>query len=145
MAGITITVQDRGVLDALGELIRRGENLAPALRDVGEHLLNSTHDRFDAEVAPDGTPWAPLSPAYARRKKKNPDKILVLDGYLEDFPAASVDEHSVAIGTNRIYGATHQFGDERRHIPARPFLGLSDADRAEVLSIFGEYLTGHPA
>lgn len=31
--------------------------------DIGEHLLNATDERFEAERAPDGTPWAPLSPA----------------------------------------------------------------------------------
>lgn len=31
--------------------------------DIGEHLLNATDERFEAERAPDGTAWAPLSPA----------------------------------------------------------------------------------
>ena len=43
-------------------------------------------------------------------------------------------------GTDRKYGATHQFGDPRRNIPARPFLGLSDDDHREVLDILQEHL-----
>ena len=31
--------------------------------DVGEYMLNATDARFEAERAPDGTAWAPLSPA----------------------------------------------------------------------------------
>jgi phage gpG-like protein len=40
-----------------------------------------------------------------------------------------------AVGTNLIYGATHQFGDEERGIPARPYLGLSDDDRRAVVRV----------
>lgn len=45
---------------------------------------------------------------------------------------------SVAVGTNEAYGPTHQFGDDNRNIPARPFLGLSDAD--DVLDIVENHL-----
>ncbi len=44
--------------------------------DIGEHLVNATGERFEAERAPDGAPWAPLSPAtlisgYQKRAKAN--------------------------------------------------------------------------
>lgn len=38
------------------------------LADIGEHLLNVHKDRFDEQRAPDGTPWAPLSPETLARK-----------------------------------------------------------------------------
>ncbi|RMH22224.1 MAG: phage virion morphogenesis protein, partial [Gammaproteobacteria bacterium] len=31
-------------------------------------------------------------------------------------------------------------GDEKRNIPARPFLGLSDADRAEIVAALERHL-----
>jgi len=37
-----------------------------------------------------------------------------------------VNGEEVAIGTNVEYAATHQYGDENRNIPARPFLELSN-------------------
>lgn len=44
----------------------------------------------------------------------------------------------MAVGTNEVYGPTHQFGDGNRNIPARPFLGLPDAD--DVLDIVENHL-----
>ena len=39
------------------------------------------------------------------------------------------------VGTNLVYGAVHQFGSAEgsdQNIPARPYLGLSDEDRADI-------------
>lgn len=44
------------------------------------------------------------------------------------------------LGTATVYGATHQLGDSERNIPARPYLGLSDAVRAELVDILHDYL-----
>ncbi len=143
MAGarITIDIDDREVLAVLDQLLARLDDPTPALRDIGEALLNSHHRRFEEQVAPDGTPWAPLSPAYQAKKKKNKDKILVLDGYLSGLLTYQVSSDGLELGTNRIYGATHQFGAPQRNIPARPFLGLSEDDRTEVLEILSDHLT----
>ena len=32
--------------------MQAGRDLSPAMRAIGEHLLNTTQDRFDAERAP---------------------------------------------------------------------------------------------
>lgn len=142
MAGarVTLEVDDRQVLSVLDRLIERLGDATPALRDIGEALLNSHRRRFEEQTAPDGTPWAPLSPSYQAKKKKNADKILVLDGSLSGLLTYQVSPDGLELGTNRIYGATHQFGDPARNIPARPFLGLSADDRAKVLEIFSKYL-----
>ena len=143
MAGarITLDVEDRQVLAVLDQLLARMDDVTPALRDIGEALLNSTRQRFSDQQAPDGTPWAPLSAAYQARKKKNADKILVLDGYLSGLLTYQVLPDGLELGTNRIYGATHQFGAPERNIPARPFLGLSEDDRTEFIAILSDYLT----
>ena len=73
-------------------------------------------------------PWPDLSPGYLKRKKKNRDKILVLDGWLRQLNYAT-SKTELRLGTDRVYGATHQFGDPDRNIPARPFLALDDAER----------------
>lgn len=140
MAGVRIEVKDREVLAVLDELADRIANIDEPLRDIGEHLLNTTRERFDRQVAPDGTPWAPLNPAYRARKKKNADKILVLDGYLYGLLRYQVSDSELELGTDRVYGATHQLGDPERNIPARPYLGISDTDREDVLDILREYL-----
>ena len=35
------------------------------LEAIREDLLRSHQDRFERQVAPDGTPWVPLNPLYA--------------------------------------------------------------------------------
>lgn len=54
----------------------------------------------------------------------------------------------VEVGTNRFAdawdggAAVHQFGSRDGRIPARPFLGLSDADETGVMAILNRHLAG---
>ncbi len=78
---------------------------------IGEYLTTSTEARFKTQTAPDGTPWAPLKPAYKRRKKYNQDKVLTLRGYLRSGIRYQVEgQDTVRVGTNAVQGAIHQFG-----------------------------------
>lgn len=144
MAGarVTITVDDADLQATLNRLADfGGAPLQAALGDVGEHVLNTTRDRAARQQAPDGTPWVPLSPKYAKRKeKKRPGApILKFDLHLlGDRLSYQLGDGHVDIGTSALYGATHQFG--RGAIPARPFLGLSAEDERDVLEILGEHL-----
>lgn len=143
MAGtsLTIDIDDRAVLDALQGLQRAAEDLTPAFREIGEYLTEATRTRIEhGGPAPDGTPWAPLDKKYQRRKKKNKDKILILDGYLLGSIHPEPSATQVTVGTNREYAAAQQFGRPEINLPARPFLGLSDDDRREVLDILQEHL-----
>jgi phage gpG-like protein len=54
-----------------------------------------------------------------------------------------VSSDGLSFGTDRVYGATHQFGDPERNIPERPFLGVSSDDEREILEILSEYLQHH--
>lgn len=140
-ASITIDINDAPVLDVLGQLLRRANDLTPAFGDIAEYLYESTRSRIErGGPAPDGTPWAPLSPAYQRRKKKNQDKILILNGYLLGSIHPEYGPDFAIVGTNRIYAAAQQFGRPEIHLPARPFFGLSDDDEREVLDILSDYL-----
>ncbi|MCK2046175.1 phage virion morphogenesis protein [Chromohalobacter moromii] len=44
-------------------------------------------------------------------------------------------------GTDRIYGATHQYGDEDRGIAQREYLGFSDDDQANAAETLMDYLS----
>ena len=57
MAGVTIRVEfdDREVRRALDRLAKAGADLTPAMREIGETLLNSARERFSAQTSPDGT------------------------------------------------------------------------------------------
>lgn len=61
MALIQIEVDDREVLDVLAKLARRAGDLSPALRQIGEDMVDSTRRRFATGTAPDGARWTPNS------------------------------------------------------------------------------------
>ena len=168
MAGVRIQIDDREVLDALRGLARAGGDVSTALAVIGEKLLRTTKDRYDTERDPDGNPWTPLADETIRRKMRQGvrrdkagrrsligrdgstkagairalagTKILVESGHLRDELRYQVTPDSLELGTSFIYGATHQFGDPARHIPARPFLGLAGTDRQMILAVLRDHL-----
>ena len=64
----------------------------------------------------------------------------MLDEFLRDLLHYQADADSLQFGHEPMYGATHQFGDPRRNIPARPFLGISEEDEREITEILAEHL-----
>ena len=104
------------------------------LGQIGEFALRSTRDRAALQIAPDGTPWSPLSPRYARRKERlRPGlPMLMFDNHmLGDQLAWQLDgTDAVLMGTSAPYGARQQRGGGG--IPARVWLGLSELDQEGV-------------
>ena len=86
----------------------------------------------------------PLQPATvrARRSKLLPRRgpILERSGDLASRILADWDDSSAVAGTNVVYAATHHFGDPRRGIPARPFLGVSADARDAILQAIVDHL-----
>lgn len=115
-----------------------------AYASIGEYLLLSHRDRFDAQTDPKGKPWQPLSKKYMASKRKRRSRgsgaILRLDGYLRDLLRYDATAEGLLFGTDRIYGATHQFGDEKRGIPQREFLGISQKDEESIADILEDLL-----
>lgn len=168
---ITVDFDAAAITQALGELERRvsPEGLKAPLTAIGELLAESTRQRFAAGAAPDGSRWAPnaestylglLGKGDGRKKdgkvgargvnKVMGKKPLVASGQL----AGSIRHQllpggtGVEVGTNRFAdawdggAAVHQFGSRDGRIPARPFLGLSDADETGVMAILSRHLAG---
>lgn len=166
---ITFRLEDTVVLERLRQISARVGNMAPAMRAIGKLMAESTQQRFTSSTAPDGEQWKPnalptvlaqlgrISGAYSKKTGRLTKKgataflgkrPLVDTGMLQDSIRYQVaaDGNSVEIGTNRFAGeweggaAVHQFGDKNGNIPARPFLGLSDGDRVEVLEILDRFM-----
>ncbi|WP_439596467.1 phage virion morphogenesis protein [Falsiroseomonas sp.] len=162
MTGVTLSVEirDAQIAGAVAQLrfaFSRPEELT---QPIGIRLRDNAQDRFKLERAPDGTPWAPLNPLYAEIKE-GPGILRGRDWNRSGLNNSLVHQAAgwdVAIGSNKIYAAVHQFGaviKPRRAgmltlrtpsgaiwgvakevtIPARPYLGLSDEDRRDVLDI----------
>ncbi len=159
MTGVTLKVDDQDVLAALGALAEAAEDLAPVLKAIGEDWQASTKRRIEVEEDPNGTRWAALNPLYAR-DKKGPG-ILRESGQLFGSIVYEVAGNELEVGTNRPHARVHQFGAKivpktaaalvfqmggetfRRQsvtVPARPFLGISVADREAALDAIADYL-----
>lgn len=142
MAGVSIKVKvdDRKVVQAITRLLKVTNDLTPAWRDIGEYLLNAHRQRISLQQDPDGNPWTPLSEQYQKRKKKNKDKMLVLEGDLFRQFSYEVSPNQLEFMNNTIQAATHQFGDPSRNIPARPFMGLSEDDNTRIMNIVNSHI-----
>lgn len=148
MTGVHFTLEDAGIQETLDAYLKKLTNTGLFLLDVGEYMMLAHRDRWDREVTPDGQAWAPLSEVTLARKaaKGRPTAILVDTTALRDLLRYSVTASQLVFGTDRVYGTTQQFGAEKgqfgadKHgrplpwgdIPARPWLGLSDADREHI-------------
>jgi phage virion morphogenesis protein len=146
-------------IEHLSGLVDAINDPSPLLAELGEYGLRSTRERFKTQTAPDGTAWAALQPWYQREKRRNRNRILTLNGYLRgQMTWQLVGDRTVEIGSNLPYAAVHQFGATikpraakvlmfRGHaaksvtIPARPYLGLSDEDRSEIVERALEWLS----
>lgn len=160
--GLTITIDDAAVQAAFVRLQRIGQDASPMMAEIAEHLLESTQRRFDTGIGPDGQPWAKLRDGSGRTP-------LRVSGTLRDqiFPSHGPDFAEIAATTT--YARWHQEGVDhpwvilprsgqalafpgkdgkkiaRRKVthpglPARPFIGLSDQDRADIGQIASAYL-----
>ena len=145
-------------IEHLSGLVDAINDPSPLLAELGEYGLRSTRARFKTQTAPDGTAWAALQPWYQKEKRRNKNRILALNGYLRgQMTWQLVGDRTVEIGSNLPYAAVHQFGATikpraakvlifRGHaaksvtIPARPYLGLSDEDRSEIVGRTLEWL-----
>ena len=161
MAGVTLTVgfEDGEVRRTLGHWERLGRDPAPMLRAIGRGLVENTQDRFDAGQAPDGSAWEELRPWYAATKKgAGILREAGMRGGLQGSITFDVAGKELAVGSNKVYAAVHQFGATIKPararflvfrtadgevfgrarsvtIPARPYLGISAADETMVLDV----------
>lgn len=58
---ITVRFDDAAVLARLAEIARRVDNMAPAMKSIGEVLSESTKKRFGTSTGPDGQKWERLA------------------------------------------------------------------------------------
>lgn len=162
MAGVTIAWRSRDLDRALRSVQHRVIDMTPAWQQVGEHLLGSIRDNFEAGGRPE--PWQPLLEttllrraggrrrAYTKRgdrlrapaaRKMARAKVLIDSARLMNSITYQAAPRHVDVGTNVIYGATHQFGRDSGRgapIPARPFLVIQAEDEPVMSGILERYI-----
>lgn len=153
----TLTIDATHEFPALQENLntlkeRLNGDLTPLMQAIGVVLEGSTRQRFADKKSPTGVTWASLAPATIKRKKNksvSKDGVTVIGtlverGDLFKSITSHANKDSVSVGTDRKYGIWHQIGiaSETKDMPARPFLGISGADKDEVYNIINDYLQG---
>ena len=127
---------------------------------IAEGLRTSTIERFQAEKSPEGKKWK-----QSIRAREEGGKTLTKSTALRSSIRSDSSADGLAIWTNDIRAATHQFGDTRIikakrkkalrfrvngrwvskkevkvTIPARPFLGVSEEDEEEIKELLRQSL-----
>lgn len=152
---LTIEVDDQNIVTLLNELSRRATDLTPAMREISEIMMTGIEDAFEAEADPEtGQKWEPISPlTVLRRGSSHP--ILQMSGQLAASIQPDAGKDFAVVSTSKVYAITHQLGAKQGQygrtsrggpipwgdVPARPFLGLSNQTREDILEVLGRYLT----
>lgn len=124
-------------MEGLAEVDRRLRGLdawdrRETLFALGKLAASGAKERIATEKAgPDGAAWLPWSDRYDETRERRHSLLVEENALLESLQVYASPE-GVAVGTNLVYAATHQFGREEANIPARPFLGLSEEDRRDI-------------
>jgi len=146
MVAQTVSIEVEGTaLDAgLSRMAGALANPSAVMDEVGRYLVASTLRRFERERAPDGSPWLKSARALAEG-----GRTLTDTGRLRGSIAHTVSDggRAVEVGSNVVYAAIHQFGGRagkgrRVRLPARPYLGIDDRDRTEILRIVARAIEG---
>ena len=136
---------DKVVERATGGLASRRRDM---LNAIGEALVSGTLERFENEESPDGKKWEPSGRAWTqglKSRRGRMGKTLQDTGRLRSSIDYAVTADSVLVGSEVEYARIHQMGGRagRGHtvkIPARPYLGVSKADKAEIKAIMLEFM-----
>ncbi|MEL7098282.1 MAG: phage virion morphogenesis protein [Pseudomonadota bacterium] len=157
-----VEINQDEITPALKELAAKLDDMSPIMLAIGQNLEHSTEERYQRGEAPDGSAWAPKSQttldAYRRRGQRADPRPLFgtspSNASLRTSIFATSGPDFVELGTNAIQAAVMQFGAGKGafgatskgspvpwgDIPARPFLGLSDADEVAILETVAEAL-----
>lgn len=145
-------IDDSMIRGSLHRLLALSRDPAPAMRDIAAIGETTTRLRFRSQTGPDGQRWKP-----SLRAQLCGGRTLTKDGHLAGSISANAGRDYAKWGVNRIYAAIHQFGGIIRaksagalkfklpgggfaivksvRMPARPYLGINDADRNDILDI----------
>jgi len=148
---------DHEVLIALQNLQHAVGNLRPALADIGEKLTESTKQRFSTKKGPDGRQWKENSPVtinfvhkfdgFEWMKGRDDPLIGSTHALQQTINYNLIGTDALEVGSPMEYAAMQQFGGKKSefrnllgNIPARSFLGVSDDDKNEIMTILHRHL-----
>lgn len=161
-------IQD--LTSALRRLAARTSNLKPVLSAIAAYQERRYQQSFDANKAPDGTPWAPLAES-TKAQKRNPKPLTEDNRRIPGSRFSEVQGNSAIIGYGDPLAALHDQGFDipprtvvpknrkalfwagARHpvkrvnipatnVPARGLIGYSQQDIREWTAITEDEIAG---
>lgn len=111
-AAINVKIDDREVKELLNRIQRNLRDLTPAMEVIGSTVRTSIVRNFEKSGRPK---WAKHSKVTKERRGKGA-KVLMAQGFAGGLAGSinyRADKDSVKVGTNKIYGAVHQFGAKK--------------------------------
>lgn len=145
---ILINLDTRDIETALKRLEWAVGDVRPALKNIGEALLKSTDQRFADQQTPEGDDWKENAPATIGIKGFDSPLVGAERNFtLRGENHYQLDGDTLIVGNTMKYAAMQQFGGQKSEfphlwgdIPARPFIGLSDADRETLIEIISDHI-----
>jgi hypothetical protein len=141
----------------LRDAAARGEDMRPAMERIKVLLIEGHKEQFASKGAFLGTPWPANSLETLARKAREGipslGGVMVDSGDLEQALAGGkgsrtrVSRGSVSVGVSlfeALFAQGGASGGRRGDEPARPVLGINEAERQESLGILTDYLLGRP-
>ncbi len=152
--GITISGGQR-ISSILNQLALDATKQRQLLSVLGDVVITQTQLRFRDQQGPDGQPWKP-----SIRAQEQGGQTLVDTGALRSSITKQVLDGQVEIGTNLPYANAMQYGLnlvakgkafvfkvvgrwvtlKRISYPGRPFIGINEADEAELNETVGDFM-----
>ena len=148
----------RALCSRLNGMALKPSDRQKLLDEIGMEMETQTDFRIaELKKSPDGNDWKNITAATEQFYRKHGIKpgrkwLLYQEGYLARSITHEKDNLSVIVGATAEYAALHQFGGEvypfgnkkakKVKVEARPYLGLSTDDKAEVAAIINGFLSG---
>jgi len=135
-----IDIEAKSALNMLNKAYEKMSDTTPLMRGIAGILMHAVEENFAEQGRPAWVDLKEKTKEVRRKQNKWPGKILQVSGQLASSIQPHVSKDEAAVGTNKIYAATHQFGDPGRNIPARPFLTLGEDDLKEIENLAADYI-----
>ncbi len=154
MAGavVELRIDDKEVRELFLRLSAHAKEIEPALKKIGETIVSSVQENFEAGGRPKKWP---------RSKKPKGRTLIESSDLMSSINYKVHGRETVTVGTDRKYGAIHQFGGVIRPksgkyltfrignrwvrkkevtIPPRPYLMVQAEDMEEIKDILLEHI-----
>lgn len=139
----------------LREAAARGWDMRPAMLQIRELFIEGHRKQFSSEGGYLDTPWPGLSPETILRKGREGvpslSRPMVAGGDLEESLSGGkgsysrVSKGSVNVGTSlfyAIFAMAGASGGRKGKEPARPIVGINEAEEDQAMAIMTRHLEG---